>query len=519
MTERASLQTPRTPLHSAAQSLGVAYFDDQALAACAPRFEHVTREEAGRRRVAPVADADGSTIYVIAEPTDTAVLDWLCARCEAPVRWGLAEPDAIAAFLAENEDGAVNDAMDALQSRPPARADGNAASASPVVGFVDRVIDGAWTAGASDIHFETRREGLGVKYRIDGVLVPAGRWTGTEPPEEILSRIKVLAQLDIAERRVPQDGRFSRVLGGRAVDFRVSVMPNAIGEDAVLRLLDKRHLLGAVGAMTLDGLGFKDESLRRIRRLARLPHGMMLVTGPTGSGKTTTVYAAISETLKGEEKVVTIEDPIEYELSGVLQIPVNEGKGLTFARGLRSILRHDPDTIFVGEIRDPETADIAVQSALTGHLVFTTVHANNVFDVIGRFLHMDVDLFSLMSALNGVVSQRLVRLLCAHCAQRDATSEAVLRERGLPLGSSDRLRLATGCERCRFTGYAGRTVVSETLLVDDRFRELVVGRAPVGEMRAHVKSLCPVSMQDEALALIESGQTSYQEIERVLAVG
>lgn len=519
MVERPLDRSSSASLTAAAQALGVAYFDRQTLASCDCRFEHVTREEAQWRRIAPVADADGSTIYIVGDPTDTKVLEWLSARCDEPVRWGLAEPAAIAAFLA-------GPAAQASANRSPVgpplsatRIDAPISAASPVVEFVHRAIDGAWTAGASDVHFETRRDGLSVKYRIDGVLVAAGHWSGTEPPEEIISRIKVLAGLDIAERRTPQDGRFSRELGGRPVDFRVSVMPNAFGEDAVVRLLDKRHLLGEQGVMTLDGLGFRGESVRRIRRMAHLPHGMVLVTGPTGSGKTTTVYAAISETLKGEEKVVTIEDPIEYELMGVLQIPVNEGKGLTFARGLRSILRHDPDTIFVGEIRDAETADIAVQSALTGHLVFTTVHANNVFDVIGRFLHMDVDLFSFMSALNGVVSQRLVRLLCSHCAERDHDSEAMLNARGFKPGSADRIKRPIGCDKCRFTGYAGRTVVSETLVVDDRFRELVVGRAAVSEMKAHVRALCVTSMQDEALALIERGQTSYQEIERVLAFG
>jgi general secretion pathway protein E len=386
-----------------------------------------------------------------------------------------------------------------------------------VVEFVDSAVIEAWRAGASDIHFETRRDGLTVKYRLDGVLVVARRWSGEQPVDEVLSRIKVLGGLDIAERRVPQDGRIAFETGDRLVDIRVSIMPNAYGEDAVLRLLDKRHLLGSAGRMTLEALGFAGEAIVRIRALATRPHGMLLVTGPTGSGKTTTLYAAISETLNGQEKVVTIEDPIEYELNGVLQIPVNDKKGLTFSRGLRSILRHDPDTIFVGEIRDPETADIAVQSALTGHLVFTTVHANNVFDVLGRFIHMRVDPFSFMSALNGVVSQRLVRCLCDACAQPDAQAAASVERLGAHLASDAQPRRPQGCARCRGTGYTGRTVVSEVLTVDDAFRELVVGRAPVTEMKAHARQFSTASMRADALRLVNCGRTGVEEVERVLA--
>ena len=388
---------------------------------------------------------------------------------------------------------------------------------SSVVRFVDERILDAWKAGASDIHFETTREGLHVKYRLDGVLIDAPSMGGRQGAEESINRIKVLAQLDISETRVPQDGRFRASLLGREMDFRVSIMPSVFGEDAVIRLLDKAQLRGGDDRIDLRRLGFDEQSLQRIRALALEAHGMLLVTGPTGSGKTTTLYAVLSELNRGDEKIVTIEDPVEYELPGVLQIPVNEKKGLTFARGLRSILRHDPDKILVGEIRDPETAEIAVQAALTGHLVFTTVHANNVYDVVGRFLHMDVDLYGFVSALNGIVAQRLIRLTCTRCAQdlSEAQAASVLQMAGLDPAQA-RLRHGSGCAHCRGTGYSGRTAVAEVVPVDHTLRELIVQKAPGRQLREYVVSLGITPLRVSALKLVQQGRTTLEEVRRVV---
>jgi general secretion pathway protein E len=335
----------------------------------------------------------------------------------------------------------------------------------------------------------------------------------------VISRIKVLAQLDIAERRVPQDGRFRMRLGERELDFRVSIMPSIFGEDAVVRLLDKAHLSGDAHAISLASLGLDPDAIGRIRQLSLRPHGMLLVTGPTGSGKTTTLYAALSEIQTGQEKIITIEDPVEYELNGVLQIPVNEKKGLTFSQGLRSILRHDPDKILVGEIRDAETAEIAVQAALTGHLVFTTVHANSVFDVISRFAHMDVDMYSLMSALNGVAAQRLVRCNCPLCGQAEAASPALrarMKAAGIDPSQATIVR-GRGCEHCRQTGYKGRHAIAEVLTFDDRLRSMILNRADVAEVKqlARERGVRPLSWR--ALDLVAAGLSTVDEIDRVVA--
>jgi general secretion pathway protein E len=325
---------------------------------------------------------------------------------------------------------------------------------SPVVRFVNGTLYDALKAQASDIHLETTAAGLRIKYRLDGVLNVASEVKSLATAEQVISRFKIMAELDIAERRVPQDGRFKVSINGRDVDFRVSIMPSVFGEDAVLRILDKHALTDQMRSLTLESLGFDAASIGKIRRLAREPYGMLLVTGPTGSGKTTTLYAVISEINNGQDKIVTIEDPVEYQLPDVLQIPVNEKKGLTFARGLRSILRHDPDKIMVGEIRDPDTAQIAVQSALTGHLVLTTVHANNVFDVLSRFLHMGVAVHSFVSALNGIVAQRLVRINCGACSVPDEPDAERIEASELPdilLGWN--FRRGIGCAHCRGTGY------------------------------------------------------------------
>jgi general secretion pathway protein E len=376
--------------------------------------------------------------------------------------------------------------------------------------------------GASDIHMETVAAGLVIKFRIDGILSQIKIIQDARQAEQAISRVKVLAELDITERRVPQDGRFKALDRGRAVDFRVSIMPSIYGEDAVMRILDKQSLYESTQQqLSLDSLGFDEGDIRTLRRLSHEPYGMLLVTGPTGSGKTTTLYAAITEINNGQDKIVTIEDPVEYQLPGVLQIPVNEKKGLTFARGLRSILRHDPDKIMVGEIRDPETANIAVQSALTGHLVFTTVHANNVFDVIGRFMHMNVDLYGFVSALNAILAQRLVRLVCPHCAEDVQPEEALLKESGLSLAQtrSFRFRQGRGCRECRGSGYKGRKAIAELMILNDEIRELITGRAPVRQLKEAARASGTRFLRDAAFDAVKSGETTLQEINRVTFIG
>jgi general secretion pathway protein E len=337
---------------------------------------------------------------------------------------------------------------------------------------------------------------------------------------QAISRVKVMAELDIAERRIPQDGRFQVLVDGRDIDFRVSIMPNLFGEDAVLRVLDRKHLTGQFKALTLNTLGFAPDVLQFIRNASQIPYGLLLVTGPTGSGKTTTLYAALSEINTGLDKIITIEDPIEYQLPGVLQIPVNEKKGLGFVRGLRSILRHDPDKIMVGEIRDAETAHIAVQAALTGHQVFTTVHANNVFDVIGRFANMGVDSYSLVAALNGIVAQRLLRMNCPHCATPYRASTDLLQRSGLHPDTvqGSALKHGLGCAQCRGTGYRGRRAIAETLPMSDALRAQLVNRTPLNDIRRTARASGFLSLRDAAVALALSGETTLEEINRVTPI-
>ena len=392
-------------------------------------------------------------------------------------------------------------------------------ASGPIVSFVDAAIVRAIATGASDVHFECDRTGVTVKHRLDGVMVRFARMEGEQQAQEVISRIKVLAQLDITERRLPQDGRFRFESGADGMDLRVSIMPSVHGEDAVLRLLDKAQWRQSAGSaqVRLDGLGFEAADARTIRALALEPSGMLLVTGPTGSGKTTTLYAVLSEINSGLEKIVTIEDPVEYELEGVLQIPVNERKGLTFAKGLRSILRHDPDRILVGEIRDSETAEIAVQASLTGHQVFTTVHANSVADVMGRFRHFGLDMFGFTSSLNGLVVQRLLRRLCRHCAVAQPISQAdteIFVRHGLP--SPDHVRVAVGCGACHGSGYAGRFVVAEVHRVDDRLREIVTSGAALSTMKQHLQSLQVETLQRAGLRKVAEGETTLEELRRVV---
>jgi general secretion pathway protein E len=468
--------------------------------ALAPAFDAIPYAEALRRACVALRSEAGLSV-VLGDPLDLDTQDWLESRLEAPFRYRIAEKAEVTAYLAQQEEkfkalDGFSDQMEQQVSSGHAEEisfESAAEADSSVVKLVTSTLYDALKAGASDVHLESTSGGLTVKYRIDGVLTTAQSVPGVEFAEQVISRIKVMSELDIAERRVPQDGRFKARREGRDIDFRVSVMPSALGEDAVLRILDRRALSDQLSGLSLDSLGFSREMKEGLRTLASQPYGMMLVTGPTGSGKTTTLYALISETNKGDDKFVTIEDPVEYQLPGVLQIPVNEQKGLTFARGLRSILRHDPDRIMVGEIRDPETAEIAVQSALTGHLVYTTVHANNAIDVLGRFRHMGVDAYNLVSALNGVMAQRLVRTYCKACEGK-------------------------GCGPCRGTGFKGRKAIGELLVLNDELRELIVARAPARQLKEAARQAGTLPLREAALQLVQAGETTLEEINRVTFV-
>ena len=393
-------------------------------------------------------------------------------------------------------------------------------TASPVVRLVETIIFTALERRASDIHIEARDSEVAVKYRIDGVLQHAMQPIAKEHHSSVLSRIKVLSELDIAERRVPQDGRFRVKYKGRFIDLRVSIMPASHGEDAVLRVLDKETLSEKFANLTLDVVGFSPEELYRLRRYIHEPYGMVLVTGPTGSGKTTTLYAAINEIKSDEDKFITIEDPVEYQVRGITQIPVNEKKGLTFARGLRSILRHDPDKIMVGEIRDQETAQIAIQSALTGHLVFTTVHANNVTDVIGRFVNMGVEPYNFVSALNCIMAQRLVRIICPNCKRPKKYTTEELQEAGLDPAVWGNVVLVdgVGCLECSGTGYHGRTAICELMDLSDRIREMIVDRRPTSEVKRAAREEGMATLRESGLAKVRAGITTIKEINKVTFV-
>jgi type IV pilus assembly protein PilB len=393
---------------------------------------------------------------------------------------------------------------------------------APVIKLVDTTIFNALERRASDIHIESRDQEVAIKYRIDGVLHYAMPPIAKDWHSTILSRIKVMSELDIAERRVPQDGRFRVRYKGRLIDFRVSIMPTIHGEDAVLRVLDKESMSEKFAKLSLEVVGFSDNDLVKFRRYISEPYGMVLVTGPTGSGKTTTLYAALSEIKNDEDKIITIEDPVEYQIKGITQIPVNEKKGLTFARGLRSILRHDPDKIMVGEIRDQETAQIAINSALTGHLVFTTVHANNVLDVLGRFLNMGVEPYNFVSALNCILAQRLVRVICEHCRrplqfENVAARRAALVESGLDPAEWEHVELleGAGCFECGGTGYRGRTAIHELLDLTEKIREKILDKRPTSEIKRMARDEGMTFLRESAVEKVRKGVSTLKEINKV----
>ncbi len=394
------------------------------------------------------------------------------------------------------------------------------ADIAPVIKLVDTTIFNALERRASDIHIETRDQEVAIKYRIDGVLHYAMPPIAKDWHSTIISRIKVMSELDIAERRIPQDGRFRVRYKGRLIDFRVSIMPTIYGEDAVLRVLDKESMSEKFKSLNLDVVGFSEDDLAKFRRYIKEPYGMVLVTGPTGSGKTTTLYAALSEIQNDEDKIITIEDPVEYQIKGITQIPVNEKKGLTFARGLRSILRHDPDKIMVGEIRDQETAQIAINAALTGHLVFTTVHANNVLDVLGRFLNMGVEPYNFVSALNCILAQRLVRVICPHCKRPVEYPEDYLLESGLEPAEWRQVTFyeGAGCFECGGTGFRGRTAIHELLDLSERIREMILDRRPTSEIKRQAREEGMRFLRESALDKVKAGITTLREINKVTFV-
>lgn len=485
----------------------------------APAFEHISFSEGLQRECVLLRDEEG-LVFVFADTFSSTIESWATERIAASYTVRLAHRDDIAAYLAQHENatrtvdtaisGVGESAEDAasIEELSLSMIEGDV---SPVIKLVRSTLFDALRADASDIHLETHPQGLAIKYRLDGVLTQMGTVAEVSLAEQVVSRIKVISELDITEQRVPQDGRFRAVYRGRNVDFRVSVMPSIHGEDVVIRVLDKQTLADQATGLSLDVLGFDAQAMKEMRAQFAMPHGMVLITGPTGSGKTTSLYAAISEINHGQDKIITIEDPVEYQLPGVLQIPVNEKKGLSFARGLRSILRHDPDKIMVGEIRDAETAQIAVQSALTGHLVFTSVHANNAFDVIGRFLNMGVDAYSFVSALNIVVAQRLLRVVCQQCAE--PVNGAGFPDIKVPAQAT--LMHGKGCGTCRGTGFKGRHAVAEILHLDDELRELIANRASVRQIKAHAASKGTKFLHDAALEMAFSGQTTLEEVQRV----
>jgi len=519
--------TPDELMQQLGQLLHMPVLDMKTIHALSPAFDMLSFAEAMMHECV-LFRREQDYLLAVSNPFSTKLRAWAEERFAVAAEWYLVHPADLSAFFAQQEK--TMRAMD--QVLPSTELDKIQSGVedlslksinegtSQVVRLVHSTLYDAHKSQASDIHLEMTAGALSIKYRIDGVLSSIGVIQGADLAEQVISRIKVMSELDIAERRVPQDGRFKVSIQGREIDFRVSIMPSIFGEDAVLRILDRQALSDHIEGLTLNQLGFNQVAIASIRRLSSEPYGMLLVTGPTGSGKTTSLYAAISEVNKGSDKIITIEDPIEYQLPGVLQIPVNEKKGLTFARGLRSILRHDPDKIMVGEIRDSETAQIAIQAALTGHLVFTTVHANNVFDVIGRFSHMGVDPYSFVSALNGIAAQRLVRLLCPHCSVDERPDDKLIEESGIPIDEADqfKFRSGRGCGQCRGSGYRGRNAIAEILILNDEIRELIVAQEPIRRIKEAARNNGTRFLREAALDMVKQGSTSLEEANRVTIV-
>jgi len=494
-----------------------------------PRFyDTISVKLMQRHPFVPVTERGGVLTIAIPDPLNLLGLDELELLIGKPLDCVVASRSAILSALERSEGS--SQALRELEAEYRSvlvkeddrgeeilTVDHSAEDQSPAVKLLDSILLSALHRRASDIHIEAADRSTKVKLRIDGILIPAMEPLDIRLHAQLVSRLKVMSELDIAERRVPQDGSFRMRLDRKTVDFRVSILPSVFGESVVIRILDRDAISSGVSALRLERLGFNSEDLRRFRRAITRPHGMVLVTGPTGSGKTTTLYAAISEMNTAEDKLITIEDPVEYQLSGVVQIPVNEKKGLTFARGLRSILRHDPDKIMVGEIRDAETAQIAIQSALTGHLVLTTVHANNVFDVIGRFASMGIDAYNFLAALNCVLAQRLVRILCPSCRKAVKLERALIEESGLDYEQYKDVSFyeGKGCPACHGTGYRGRKCITEFLDLTDEIKEMILAERPLSEVRYRAVTDGMITLRQSALNKVLNGETSLREINRV----
>ena len=494
-------------------------------------FRSVPVELMFRYNFVPLRMQNGTMEIALSDPRNLATIDELSLLLHKRVRVKVATPSQIADLLKKTEQSqrvleevtegfaldVVGDEENPDETLSIDRLASVDSDIAPVIKLVDTTIFNALERRASDIHIESRDQEVVIKYRIDGVLHYAMPPIAKDWHTTIISRIKVMSELDIAERRVPQDGRFRVRYKGRLIDFRVSIMPTIHGEDAVLRVLDKESMSEKFQKLSLDVVGFSESDITKFRRYIAEPYGMVLVTGPTGSGKTTTLYAALSEIKNDEDKIITIEDPVEYQLKGITQIPVNEKKGLTFARGLRSILRHDPDKIMVGEIRDQETAQIAINSALTGHLVFTTVHANNVVDVLGRFLNMGVEAYNFVSALNCILAQRLVRILCDHCKRPVVYPESLFVESGLDPEEWKKLLIyeGVGCFECGGTGFRGRTAIHELLDLSDRIRELILDKRPSSEIKRLAREEGMTFLRESAVEKVRHGITTLKEINKV----
>jgi general secretion pathway protein E len=490
-------------------------------------FDILGFSDALQRDCVLLRDHGNSLILVFANVFDEQLQAWAVEKIGVPFNTYLAQRADIQAYLVSQEESlkAVDHALADVDNFTVSEnlmeelsLNSIDKDESRVVKLVRSTLYDALKASASDIHIETMPEGLAIRYRLDGVMSQMGTIKEKSMAEQVISRVKVMAELDITETRIPQDGRFRAIYKAREIDFRVSVMPSVYGEDVVVRILDKKSLPETEQGLHLGSLGLDDGVMSSLRRHLQNPYGMILVTGPTGSGKTTTLYAAISEINRGFDKIITIEDPVEYELPGVLQIPVNEKKGLSFARGLRSILRHDPDKIMVGEIRDAETAHIAIQSALTGHLVLTTVHANNVFDVIGRFLNMGVDPYSFVSALNVIIAQRLIRTICHACGEPVVIDQALVDAANSSIPETATLRQGRGCGACRGTGYKGRRAVAEILILDDELREMIASRPPIRQLKEQAQRQGTLLLRSAALELAWQGVTTIEEVNRVTSV-
>jgi type II secretory ATPase GspE/PulE/Tfp pilus assembly ATPase PilB-like protein len=520
-----------TRARETARRLGLPYVDLWTFRVDPELFRATPLEWMLRFEFVPEKQENGSLAVVMADPTDVVKRDELegLLKKKLKIKVGsraamhdiLQKSDSTQRVLEEaTEDFRMQVVREDEEGQEVLSIDRIAADASPIIKLVDSVVFNAIQRRASDIHIETQEHVVVIKYRIDGVLYPAMEPIDKKHHQTIISRIKVMSELDIAEKRIPQDGRFKIRVKGRTIDFRVSIMPTVHGEDSVIRILDKESANAEFKNLRLDVLGMDPETMRRLRKFIREPYGMVLVTGPTGSGKTTTLYACLSEIQSVEDKIITIEDPVEYQLRGITQIPVNEKKGLTFARGLRSILRHDPDKVMVGEIRDEETAQIAVQAALTGHLVFTTVHANNVVDVLGRFLNMKVELYNFVSALNCILAQRLVRKICPHCKAAFTPTPKLLEESALTQRDLEGITLyeGRGCIECNGTGFYGRMAITELLDLSDRIRVLILDKRPAAEIKKAAKEEGMTFLRESALKKVFAAQTTLREINKVTFV-